>query len=227
MVFLIFFSVGLKSFLIHLVRSSAELIQKAELPSVRRRQKWTYCDGQNNCLILERCQIPLFHFSQGKDHRLTTKWINTEVGVITVLRDPQTTCMFWQFHGLLGQSRRLRKRSRSRKAISTELEWRKVCSSSLLPPPYGSLSRRPPSKVLVMKAQGLGLKIRKEHDYPKELESMTAASETVILWVKWGRKLSVIWPEKDLAFVMAYYCSWKITHRFSTRSQMSQWIFSS
>lgn len=183
MVFLIFFGVGLKSFLGHLVRSPAELIQKAELPSVRRRQKWTYCDGKNKSLILERCQIPLFHFSQGKDHRLMTKWINTEVGVITLLRDPQTTCMLWQFHRLLGQRRRVRKQSRSRKAISTELEWRKLCSSSPLPPLYGSLSRRLPSKVLAMKAQGLGLKIKKDRDYPKELESMTATPETMILWV--------------------------------------------
>lgn len=75
----------------------------------------------------------------------------------------------------------MRKRARSRKAIGTELEWRKVCSSSPLPSPYGKLSRRPPSKVLAMKAQGLGLQIRKEHDYAKELESLTVTSETLIL----------------------------------------------
>lgn len=75
----------------------------------------------------------------------------------------------------------MRKRARSRKAIGTELEWRKVCSSSPLPPRYGNLSRRPPSKVLAMKAQGLGLQIGKEHDYAKELESLTETSETVIL----------------------------------------------
>lgn len=110
-----------------------------------------------------------------------TKWINTEVGVITVLRDPLIPCMLWQFHTLWGQRRRVRKRARSRNAIGTELEWRKVCSSSPLPSPYGNLSQRPPSKVLAMKAQGLGLQIRKENDYAKELESLTVTSETVIL----------------------------------------------
>ena len=87
--------------------------------------------------------------------------------------------MLWQFHALWGQRRRVRKRARSRKAIGTELEWRKICSS--FPSPYGNLSQRPPSKVLAMKAQGLGLQIRKEHDYAKELESLTVTSETVIL----------------------------------------------